>query len=296
MRSFKGKVAAITGAGSGIGQALAVALAREGCHLALSDINQAGLDNTVRQVRATPAGRNLTVTTALVDVSKLPQMQTWARTVQGEHGKVNMIFNNAGVALASTVEGASYADYEWLMGINFWGVVYGTKEFLPLLKQSGDGHIINISSLFGLTAQPTQSAYNASKFAVRGFTESLRQELDALKCGVSCTSVQPGGIRTNIARAARINDSINQLDMDPDSSPDQFESLLRCPPETAAQAILKAVRRDDRRVLVGNDARVLDVVQRVMPTGYQVIMGRAMQDGARLVSWSQRLKDRRKKA
>jgi short-subunit dehydrogenase len=277
MKDFKNKVAAITGAGSGIGQQLAVLLAKSGCHLSLSDVNEQGLASTVELTK----GTGVTVTTAKVDVASREQMAAWAQKTVQDHGKVNMIFNNAGVALGSTVEGMSYSDLEWLMGINFWGVVYGTKEFLPLIKATRDGHIINISSLFGLTAQPTQSAYNASKFAVRGFTEALRQELDMENCGVSVTCVHPGGIRTNIAKAARMNDSIKSIGMDPEKSIKQFDKLLRCPPEVAAQTILNAVLNNDRRVLIGNDAKVLDVIQRIMPTGYQklVEMGSKWQAG-----------------
>ena len=268
MKNFKDKVAAITGAGSGIGRQLAVLLARDGCHLALSDVNEAGLNETAGQLRSS----GVRITTTVLDVSSREAVAQWASQTVREHGKVNLIFNNAGVALGSTVEGMRYEDFEWLMNINFWGVVYGTKEFLPHLKAAGDGHIINISSLFGLTAQPTQSAYNASKFAVRGFTESLRQELDLQNCGVSATCVHPGGIRTNIANAARMSDSIKTLGMDPAKSARQFNKLLRCPPEVAAQVILDAVRNNDRRVLIGNDAKMLDLVQRVLPTGYQKLI------------------------
>ena len=268
MKNFKDKVAAITGAGSGIGRQLAVLLARDGCHLALSDVNEAGLNETAGQLRSS----GVRITTTVLDVSSREAVAQWASQTVREHGKVNLIFNNAGVALGSTVEGMRYEDFEWLMNINFWGVVYGTKEFLPHLKAAGDGHIINISSLFGLTAQPTQSAYNASKFAVRGFTESLRQELDLQNCGVSATCVHPGGIRTNIANAARMSDSIKTLGMDPAKSARQFNKLLRCQPEVAAQVILDAVRNNDRRVLIGNDAKMLDLMQRVLPTGYQKLI------------------------
>lgn len=268
MKTFKNQVAAITGAGSGIGRHLAVLLAGQGCHLALSDINEAGLHETADQLKSS----GVTLTTTVLDVSSREAVAKWATQTVKDHGKVNLIFNNAGVALGSTVEGMRYEDFEWLMGINFWGVVYGTKEFLPHLKASGDGHIVNISSLFGLTAQPTQSAYNASKFAVRGFTEALRQELDLQDCGVSATCVHPGGIRTNIANAARMSDSIKTLGMDPAKSAKQFNKLLRCPPEVAAQVILDAVLANDRRVLIGNDAKVLDMIQRVLPTGYQKLL------------------------
>ncbi|MCT8089350.1 SDR family NAD(P)-dependent oxidoreductase [Acinetobacter sp. ANC 4216] len=265
MKNFKNKVAAITGAGSGIGQQLAVLLAQQGCHLSLSDVNEQGLAKTVELVKDS----HVRVTTKKVNVAKLEEVRDWAAETVQDHGSVNMIFNNAGVALGSTVEGASYEELEWIVNINFWGVVYGTKEFLPLIKQSGEGHIINISSLFGLTAQPTQSAYNATKFAVRGFTESLRQELDLENCGVSALCVHPGGIRTNIANAAKMNDSIRTLGMHPEKSARSFNKLLRCPPEEAARQIIEAVQKDKRRLLIGNDAKTLDLIQRILPTGYQ---------------------------
>ena len=173
------------------------------------------------------------------------------------------------------MEGTSYEELEWIVNINFWGVVYGTKEFLPLIKATGDGHVINISSLFGLTAQPTQSAYNATKFAVRGFTESLRQELDMQNCGVSALCVHPGGIRTNIANAAKMNDSIRSLGMHPERSAKSFNKLLRCPPEEAARQILEAVQKDKRRVLIGNDAKAIDLIQRILPAGYQRVISLA---------------------
>ncbi|MFK6083849.1 SDR family oxidoreductase [Acinetobacter baumannii] len=282
MKSFKNKVAAVTGAGSGIGQAIAIALAKQGCHLALSDISETGLAKTVELL----APYSVKVTTQKVDVAKRDEVATWAKAVVDEHGQVNLIFNNAGVAIGSTAEGVSYEDLEWLICINFWGVVYGTKEFLPYLKQSGDGHIINISSMFGLTAQPTQSAYNASKFAVRGFTESLRQELDMQNAGVSATCVHPGGIRTNIAKAARMNNSVQSLGMDPLKSQDAFDKLLRTPADDAAQQILEAVRKDRRRLLIGADAKAVDVIQRILPQGYQKIFAAATAWQTRLLNKS----------
>ena len=172
------------------------------------------------------------------------------------------------MALASTVEGMNYEEMEWIFNINFWGVVYGTKEFLPYLKQSGEGHVINISSLFGLTSQPTQSAYNATKFAVRGFTEALRQELDIQNNGVSATCVHPGGIRTNIANNARMSDSIRALGMNPARASRSFNKVLKTPSSDAAKIILDAVRKNKARILIGTDAKILDIVQRITPTHY----------------------------
>lgn len=264
MKNFSHKVAVITGAGSGIGQQLAILLAQQGAHLALSDVNEQGLADTVSLIKQYPVN----VTTTQLDVSDQKAIKEWAANSFEAHGKINLIFNNAGVALASTVEGMSYDEMEWIFDINFWGVVYGTKEFLPYLKQSGEGHIINISSLFGLTAQPSQSAYNATKFAVRGFTESLRQELNIQNNGVSVTCVHPGGIRTNIANSARMNDSIRSLGMNPAKASRAFNKVLKTPPEVAAKIILDAVRKNKARILIGNDAKILDIIQRITPTHY----------------------------
>ena len=268
MKNFKNKVAAITGAGSGMGQQLAVLLAKQGCHISISDVNEKGLAETHELVK----GYDVRVTSKKVNVADREQVKAWAAETVQNHGSVNMIFNNAGVALAATVEGESYEELEWLMGINYWGVVYGTKEFLPYLKQSGEGHIINTSSIFGLTSQPTQSAYNSSKFAVRGFTESLRQELDIENCGVSALCVHPGGIRTNIANDARLSDSMKKIGMNPEKSIKSFNKLMRKPAVEASQEILDAVLKNKRRLLIGGDAVTVDLMQRILPTGYQKIV------------------------
>jgi len=268
MKLFANKVAAITGAGSGIGRALALNLAQQGCHLALSDVNEQGLADTVQQAQAF----GIKVTSQKLDVANKDGVHAWADSVVRDHGKVNLIFNNAGVALGSTVEGMSYEELAWVMNINFWGVVYGTKAFLPYLKASGDGHIVNVSSVFGLCSQPTQSAYNASKFAVRGFTEALRQELDLEKAPVSVTCVHPGGIKTNIAKAAKMNDSIRSVGLDPSTSTKNFEKMFRTTPAEAANVILNAVQKDSRRVLIGGDAYVIDAMQRLLPTSYQKLV------------------------
>jgi len=267
MKSFGNKVAAITGASSGIGRALAIELGREGCDVALSDIDEEGLNETVQQVRRL----GVHVTSQVVDVANREAVHGWADAVVSEHGKANLVFNNAGVALASTVEGMSYGDFEWLMDINFWGVVHGTKAFLPHLKASGDGHIVNISSVFGLAGIPSQSAYNSAKFAVRGFTESLRQELDMMGCGVSASSVHPGGIKTGIARSSRIDESIRTLGIDDVDSREKFEKTFITGPDKAARVILNGIRRNQRRILIGPDARVFDWMVRLLPSTYQRI-------------------------
>ena len=301
---YHNHVAAITGAGSGMGRELALHLAKMGCHLALSDINAEQLAQTKEMM----VGYDIQATTTVLDVSDNKAVQAWADSVMSDHGKVNFIFNNAGVAFSSTIEGASIEELEWVMDINFWGVVYGTKAFLPLIKNSvkqseltsdnqndqprqfkEHGHVINISSLFGLTAQPSYSAYNASKFAVRAFTESLRQELNIQNCGVSATCIHPGGIKTNIANSARGNDSTRTVGMPTgDKAIRSFNKLLKFDASEAAWIILQAAATNQQRCLIGNDAKFVDAVQRVFPAHYsQVLNG--------VNSLSRKLKPRRHK-
>jgi short-subunit dehydrogenase len=270
MRDFAGRVAAITGASSGIGRALALELAARQCHLALSsNSNQAALAETAELCRQ----HGVKVTTTKVDVANREQVHAWAAEVVQQHGKVNLVLNNAGVAHAGTIDATGYDDYEWVMNINFWGVVYGTKAFLPHLEAAGEGHVVNVSSIFGLFAQPGMSAYNSSKFAVRAFTESLRQELDMTQNGVSATCVHPGGVRTNIAASGRVSASVSQLTGgDAESGRQDFEKLFRTTAEEAAQAILKGVQKNARRVLIGADARAADSMQRLLPGLYQKLV------------------------
>ena len=273
MKLRPGHVAAVTGAGSGIGRALARDLAGRGCHLALSDVDEAGLKETVDLV----ARPGISVTAQTVDVADRQAVERWAATVVADHGRVNLVCNNAGVALGASVAAMSYDDLEWLMGVNFWGVVHGTKAFLPHLEAAGEGHVVNISSVFGLVGIPWQSAYNASKFAVRGFTEALRLELDIEPRGVSCTAVHPGGIRTNIVRNARFDDSMAMLG-DPSKLAETSDRLFRTSPERAASTILAAVERDRRRVMVGPDAHLFNLLAHTSPAVYQ----RLIRLGARL--------------
>jgi NAD(P)-dependent dehydrogenase (short-subunit alcohol dehydrogenase family) len=258
VKSFDGRVAAISGAGSGIGRALAIELARCGAHLALSDINKSGLSETVKNCE----NSGVKITSQRVDVAKREEVYEWADRAAANHGKVNLIFNNAGVALGASVEAMSYEDFEWLMSINFWGVVYGTKAFLPHLKASGEGHVVNLSSVFGLISVPSQSAYNAAKFAVRGFTDALRMELEIEGARVSCTTVHPGAIKTNIARNARVGDSVASL-AGRRGSPEDFDKIARTHPDRAARQILSAVLRNRRRALIGPDAWLIDLIARL---------------------------------
>jgi NAD(P)-dependent dehydrogenase (short-subunit alcohol dehydrogenase family) len=268
MKDLTGRVAAVTGAGSGIGRALAEELGRRGAHLALSDVDEVGLAETVTRCE----GLGVKVTSQRLDVSDRAAMFAWADTVVADHGKANLIFNNAGVALGATVEGMAIEDFEWLMSINFWGVVHGTQAFLPHLKASGEGHVVNVSSVFGLISIPSQSAYNAAKFAVRGFTDSLRMELAIEGAPVSSTTVHPGGIRTNIARNGRIDPTALGGDMTREDAVKQFDRLARTSPAKAAQVILGAVEQDRRRVLIGPDARLFDIASRLPAGLYQRIL------------------------
>jgi short-subunit dehydrogenase len=272
VKSFDGRVAAITGAASGIGRALAIELAGQRAHLALCDIDEAGLAETVTRCE----GHGVKVTSAIVDVADRDVVHAWADAVVADHGAVHLVVNNAGVALGATVADMPYDDLEWLMGINFWGVVHGTKAFLPHLEAGGEGHVVNVSSVFGLMAIPSQAAYNAAKFAVRGYTDALRMELEIAGSPVSCTTVHPGGIRTNIARNARIHESVVAFGGG-ERSADEFDKIARTTPERAARQILAAVRRDKRRTLVGPDAKALDLIAR-LPAG---LVQRVMVAGAR---------------
>ncbi|WP_232677797.1 SDR family oxidoreductase [Nocardioides sp. R-C-SC26] len=261
MKSFAGRVAVITGAGSGIGQALALQLTRAGARVAVSDWSEAGLAETVAlcaEVGDAPHSQ-------VLDVRDRAAFEVYASAVVARFGQVNLVINNAGITIFGTVEESPYADIEKVMDVDFWGVVHGTKSFLPHLIASGDGHIVNISSIFGLFGVPTQSSYNAAKFAVRGFTESLRQEMLIAGHSVGVTCVHPGGIRTNIVNNARASNTadlgaIQQL----------FDrTLTRTTADQAASTILRGVRADRPKVLIGLDAHLVDVVVRTLGATYQ---------------------------
>ncbi len=270
MRNLEGKVAAVTGAASGIGRALGLALAAEGCEVALSDVDERGLDETHRLLQE----RGARVSQARVDVAHREAVFDWAEQVVQEHGAVHLIFNNAGVALAASVRNMTLAELEWLMAIDFWGVVYGTKAFLPHLERAGEGHIVNVSSVFGLIAFPGNGAYNAAKFAVRGFTEALSIELRAERSPIVASSVHPGGIRTQIVRHARIG-AQEGSDTDAEQLEREFRRAARTSPEQAARIILEGVKRDRRRILVGRDAHLISGLQRLFPALYQRLLAAA---------------------
>jgi short-subunit dehydrogenase len=274
MKNFKDKVAAITGAASGMGRTLAVELARRGCHLSLSDVNETGLAETADMARKL----GVKVTTQKLDVANRDAVFAWADQTVMDHGKCNLVFNNAGVALTVNLDIVQQRDFDWIMGINFWGVVYGTQAFLPHLRKSGEGHVINTSSLFGLMAVPTQGTYNATKFAVRGYTEALRMELEIAGDPVSATCVHPGGIATNIAKAGKIDPNMERVSgVSAEKQRKLADKLINVTTaESAALQILKAVENNERRVLVGPDAKFLDKVVRLLGSSYQVLVMRRL--------------------
>jgi NAD(P)-dependent dehydrogenase (short-subunit alcohol dehydrogenase family) len=268
MKDLKGKVAAVTGAGSGIGRALAINLAEEGCHVALCDINKKGLEETAGMI----LNRTVRVTTHIVDVADRKQVKAFADAVVKKHGGVHVIINNAGVAVTETIEDLTYKDFEWLMGINLWGVIYGSKEFLPYLKKQDEAHIVNISSVNGIVTNPNNGAYCTAKYAVRGFTETLCQELDDTHVKVSC--VHPGGIKTNIANNARFFKA-----SDPSLSRDQAVAFFNkfaasTSADKAAKIIISGIKKNKRRIMVGIDAYAIDWMKRLFPIGMQKMSGR----------------------
>lgn len=265
MWDLTGGVAVVTGAGSGIGRELGKRLAREKMSLALADINEATLKETLTQIGDSGAP----ISTHLVNVADPKQVEQFAGDVLARHQRVTLLINNAGVAMHGTFEEISVADLEWLMGINFWGMVYGVRNFLPILKQQPQSRIVNLSSIFGIISPAGQTAYCASKFAVRGFTEALMHELEATTVGVSC--VHPGGIKTPISRNARLGASADAKFHA--AGVTLFEKrLARTSPETAAARIVDGVKRGEARILVGKDAIQLERMSRLFPVAYWKIM------------------------
>lgn len=260
-------VAVITGAASGIGRALAVRLAEEGvAGVAISDINVEGLKETAEMVERV----GVRVSSHITNVADLDAVRQLADDTMAEHGRVTHLINNAGVGVMGTFEQLSIEDFEWLMGINFWGVIYGCKVFLPILKQQPAAHIVNISSVFGFIAPEEQSAYAASKFAVRGFTESLRHELAGTNVSVSC--VHPGGIKTEIARNSRLGAGT------PAEWKQQgakfFDRVAQTLPATAADVIVNGIKARNPRILIGKDAHGISYISRLFPRKYLAVLER----------------------
>jgi NAD(P)-dependent dehydrogenase (short-subunit alcohol dehydrogenase family) len=267
----EGRTAIITGAASGIGRGTAVALAKRGCNLALADLNEQGLEETaaLTEAHGVKASRHRLDVASREEVAALPGI------VLAAHGRCDLLFNNAGVAIGGTFEQVAEEDFDWLMEINFHGVVRMTRAFLPLLRASDRARIVNISSIFGIIAPPGQTAYCASKFAVRAFSESLRRELEAEGARIGVTVVHPGGVNTSIAKSARPPRGVNDVDLE--AQKERFEKLLVMPPERAGEIIVDGVEKERPRVIVGNDARFMAIVERLAPISYWKLLGRALQ-------------------
>jgi short-subunit dehydrogenase len=273
MTAIRGAAAAVTGAASGIGRALALELAARGCDLALADRDEAGLQGVAAEI-AKAYQRKVTV--HRVDVGEPSQIEAFAQAAVSAHPGLNIVVNNAGVALLGQFNEIDQAQMDWLMNINFWGVVHSTRAFLPHLARQSEAHIVNLSSIFGIIAPPGQTAYAAAKFAVRGFSESLRHELAMAKSPVRLSVVHPGGVATNIVRNSRtgvgMTDNAHRA-----QSIERFDKVARTTPAAAALRIIKGIEKNQPRILIGNDARYMDLLQRFRPATYWAVLARRIE-------------------
>jgi len=270
MKTLEGKVVAITGAASGMGRALALHCAALGSRLALCDIDDAGVKETAARVTS----RGAEAEAVRLDVADRAAIHDWARQVDTRFGGADVIVNNAGVSLSQSIEAMKDEDFKWLFDINFWGVVHGCKAFLPQLRKRPEGHVVNLSSVFGIIGVPTQAAYCAAKFAVRGYTETLRQELADTTIGVTC--VHPGGIKTEIVRRGRHYEDATGAPTDTAAAAANFERMARTSAEAAARAIAGAILGNKPRLLIGSDAVAIDAMARMLPTSYAAVVRRAI--------------------
>jgi short-subunit dehydrogenase len=273
MTAIRGAAAAITGAASGIGRALALEFAARGCDLALADRDEAGLQTLAAEIAK---NRSQKVTLHRVDVGEPPQIEAFAQAAVAEHAALNIVVNNAGVALLGQFNEIDQAQMDWLMNINFWGVVHSTRAFLPHLARQREAHIVNVSSIFGIVAPPGQAAYAAAKFAVRGFSESLRHELQMAASPVRLSVVHPGGVATNIVRNSRtgvgMTDNARRA-----QSIERFDNAAKTTPAAAALRIIAGIENNAPRILIGNDARFMDLLQRFRPGTYWAVLARRLE-------------------
>ncbi|SDN79134.1 SDR family oxidoreductase [Afipia sp. GAS231] len=272
MTAISGSAAAVTGAASGIGRALALELAARGCDLALADRDEAGLIELAAEIGRNGARK---VSVHRVDVGEPDQIRDFATAAIAAHPQLNILINNAGVALLGTFAEVEQAQMEWLININFWGVVHGTRAFLPHLSNQRAAHIVNVSSIFGIIAPPGQTAYCASKFAVRGFSESLRHELAMANSPVQLSVVHPGGVSTNIARNApsgRGTDNARRAE-----TIDRFDAMAKKSPAAAAARIIEGIEKNQPRILIGSDARFMDLLQRFRPVHYWAMLAKRLE-------------------
>jgi short-subunit dehydrogenase len=275
MTATKGGAAALTGAASGIGRALALELARRGCDLALADRDDAGLRGTAGEV-----GNNVKVTVHHTDMGDAAAIAAFAENATAAHPDLNILVNNAGVALLGQFGEIDQAQMEWLFNINFWAVVHATRAFLPQLARQREAHIVNLSSIFGIVAPPGQTAYASAKFAVRGFSESLRHELQMANSPVRLSVVHPGGVATNIARNSRTGTGVTDNGRRAQVI-ERFEQAARTTPKEAALRIIAGIEKNEPRILIGSDARVMDILQRLRPATYWSMLARRLEKMAR---------------
>jgi len=273
MTQINGSAAAVTGAASGIGRALALELAARGCDLALADRDEAGLQQVAAEIGKTAKRK---ITTHRVDVADIKQIEDFAAAATSAHPGLNIVINNAGVALLGNFNEIEQAQMDWLFNINFWGVVHATRAFLPHLAKQPAAHIVNLSSIFGIIAPPGQTAYSAAKFAVRGFSESLRHELAMAKSPVRLSVVHPGGVATNIVRNSRTGTGVTDNARRADSI-DRFETMAINTPTTAAQRIITGIEKNQPRILIGGDAKFMDLLQRLLPGSYWSVMAKKLE-------------------
>jgi short-subunit dehydrogenase len=272
MTAIKG-AAAVTGAASGIGRALALELAARGCDLALADRDEAGLQAVAAEIAK---GHPRKVSVHRVDVAEPDEIAAFAQAAVAAHPGLNIVINNAGVALLGQFGEIDQAQMDWLMNINFWGVVHSTRAFLPHLQRQPEAHIVNLSSIFGIIAPPGQTAYAAAKFAVRGFSESLRHELQMANSPVKLSVVHPGGVATSIARNSRTGTGMTDNARRAQSI-ERFEAMAKTTPAAAALRIIAGIEKNQPRILIGNDARFMDLLQRLRPGTYWAVLARRIE-------------------
>jgi short-subunit dehydrogenase len=275
MTAIKGAAAAVTGAASGIGKALAIELAARGAELALADRDEAGLASVAAEI-----GSKAKVSTHRVDVGEPAQIAGFVREAIAAHPALNIVVNNAGVALLGQFHEIDQAQMEWLFNINFWGAVHSTRAFLPHLATRREAHIVNVSSIFGIVAPPGQTAYAAAKFALRGFSESLRHELQMANSPVRLSVVHPGGILTNIARNSRAGSGVTDNARRAESI-ERFDQIAKTTPQQAAKTIIDGIERNRPRILIGGDARMMDFLQRLWPATYWAVLARRIEKMAK---------------
>jgi short-subunit dehydrogenase len=274
MTAISGSAAAITGAASGIGRALALELAARGCDVAVADLDEAGLASVADEIRRTHQRK---VSVHRLDVASPEQIEAFAKAAVAAHPGLNIVVNNAGVALFGQFHEVDPAQMQWLIDINFWGVVNGTRAFLPHLQTRPEAHIVNLSSIFGIIAPAGQTAYSAAKFAVRGFSEALRHELQVNKSSVRLSVVHPGGVSTNIVSNARTGAGVTSSNQDRSEAIDRFAQMAKTTPKGAAERIIRGIEKNEPRILIGNDARFLDLLQRFKPATYWPVLARRIE-------------------